>query len=172
MLTTVLAGFGTGLSLIVAVGAQNAFLLRQGIRAEHVRPLVALCLLSDVAAIVAGIAGIGSVLDRWPAVLPVLQVVGGVYLLGFGFRAALRAWRPGALAAEGGLPGLVAEGVLIDRLGLAPGAEVRLGTQEFRLAGRLLSAPDALGAGVSIGPRVIVRREALAEQLCSLEQVL
>jgi L-lysine exporter family protein LysE/ArgO len=112
MLSIVLAGFGTGLALIVAVGAQNAFLLRQGIRGEHVLPLVVLCLLSDVAAIIGGIAGIGSVLDRWPAVLPVMQVVGGVYLLAFGFQAAMRAWRPGALAGEGGSPMALGSAVL------------------------------------------------------------
>lgn len=112
MLSILLAGFGTGLALIVAVGAQNAFLLRQGIRGEHVLPLVVLCLLSDIAAIIGGIAGIGSVLERWPAVLPVMQVVGGVYLLAFGFQAALRAWRPGALAAEGGSPMALGTAVL------------------------------------------------------------
>ncbi len=67
-----------------------------------------------------------------------------------------------ALAGRDGLPGLVAEQGLIDRLGLAPGAVVRLGTQEFRLAGTLDAAPDALSAGFSLGPRVIVRRADLA----------
>ncbi len=67
-----------------------------------------------------------------------------------------------ALAGRDGLPGLVAEQALIDRLGLAPGAVVRLGTQEFRLTGTLDSAPDALSAGFSLGPRVIVRRADLS----------
>ncbi len=69
----------------------------------------------------------------------------------------------GALSPEDGLPGLVAESLLVDRLGLAPGALVRLGSQDFRLAGTLVSAPDALSGGVTIGPRVVVRRAALAE---------
>lgn len=104
MLNVVLTGLVTGLALIVAVGAQNAFLLRQGIRGEHVLPLVLLCLVSDVVAIGAGVAGLGAILERWPAVLPVMQVLGGVYLLAFGIQAALRAWRPTGLDAAGGPP--------------------------------------------------------------------
>ncbi|QIK77153.1 amino acid transporter [Nocardioides piscis] len=92
----------TGLALIVAVGAQNAFLLRQGIRGEHVLPLVALCMVSDVVGIALGVAGLGAVLDRWPAVLPVAQVGGAAYLLAFGAQSALRAWRPKALETDSG----------------------------------------------------------------------
>ncbi|PVG81155.1 amino acid transporter [Nocardioides gansuensis] len=95
-------GLLTGLALIVAVGAQNAFVLRQGIRGEHVLPVVVVCLLSDVAAITAGVSGLSVVLERWPAVLPVAQVLGGVYLLAFGVQSAMRAWKPQALTAEGG----------------------------------------------------------------------
>lgn len=102
MLNVVLAGLVTGLALIVAVGAQNAFLLRQGIRGEHVVPLVLICLVSDVVGIAAGIAGLGAVVEHWPALLPVIQIAGGVYLLAFGVQSALRAWRPEALTAEGG----------------------------------------------------------------------
>jgi L-lysine exporter family protein LysE/ArgO len=99
MLQVALTGLLTGLALIVAVGAQNAFLLRQGIRGEHVLPIVLTCLVSDVVAITAGVAGLGVVLERWPAVLPVAQVLGGLYLIGFGVHAAMRAWRPAALQA-------------------------------------------------------------------------
>jgi L-lysine exporter family protein LysE/ArgO len=102
MITIVLTGLLTGLALIVAVGAQNAYVLRQGIRGEHVLAVVAVCLVSDVLAIAAGVAGLGVVLDRWPGVLPVAQVAGGLYLIGFGVQSALRAWRPSALHAQGG----------------------------------------------------------------------
>lgn len=104
MWTVLLVGLGTGLSLIVAVGAQNAFLLRQGIRGEHVLPLVTICLASDIVAITAGVTGLGVLLDRWPGILPVAQVLGGAYLLAFGAQAALRAWRPGTMAEQGGPP--------------------------------------------------------------------
>jgi L-lysine exporter family protein LysE/ArgO len=102
MVNVVLAGLLTGLALIVAVGAQNAFLLRQGVRGEHVLPLVLVCVVSDAVGIAAGIAGLGALLERWPAALPVLQVAGGVYLLAFGLQSAVRAWRPSALTAGGG----------------------------------------------------------------------
>ena len=101
MTTVFLTGLLTGLALIVAVGAQNAFVLRQGIRGEHVLPVVVVCLVSDLVAISAGVAGLGVVLERWPGVLPVAQVAGGLYLLAFGVQSALRAWRPAGLRADG-----------------------------------------------------------------------
>ncbi len=102
MIQVALTGLLTGLALIIAVGAQNAFLLRQGIRGEQVLPIVLTCLVSDVVAITAGVAGLGVVLERWPAVLPVAQVLGGLYLIAFGLHAAMRAWRPTALATGEG----------------------------------------------------------------------
>lgn len=102
MTHVVLTGMLTGLALIVAVGAQNAFVLRQGIRGEHVLPVIVVCIASDIAAIAAGVAGLGVVLERWPAVLPIAQIGGGLYLIGFGVQSALRAWRPSALTVDGG----------------------------------------------------------------------
>ncbi len=102
MFQVALTGLVTGLALIIAVGAQNAFLLRQGIRGEHVLPIVLTCLISDIVAITAGVAGLGVVLERWPSVLPVAQVLGGLYLIAFGVHAAMRAWRPGTLDAGQG----------------------------------------------------------------------
>ncbi|CUR56547.1 Lysine efflux permease [metagenome] len=102
MFHVALTGLLTGLALIVAVGAQNAFLLRQGIRGEHVLPIVLTCLVSDVVAITAGVAGLGVVLERWPGVLPVAQALGGLYLIAFGIHAAMRAWRPSQLDAGEG----------------------------------------------------------------------
>lgn len=112
MLHIMLTGFLTGLALIVAIGAQNAFLLRQGIKGEQVLPIVLTCLVSDVLAITAGVAGFGAVLERWPGVLPVAQVIGGVYLIAFGAHAALRAWRPQAMVAEQGSSMTMATAVL------------------------------------------------------------
>ncbi|MFM6849028.1 MAG: LysE/ArgO family amino acid transporter, partial [Terrabacter sp.] len=113
MFQVALTGLLTGLALIVAVGAQNAFLLRQGIRGEHVLPIVLTCLVSDVVAITAGVAGLGVVLERWPSVLPVAQVLGGLYLIAFGIHAAMRAWRPTALTTEGGAALTPAKAVLL-----------------------------------------------------------
>jgi L-lysine exporter family protein LysE/ArgO len=99
MFTVVLSGLLTGFALIVAIGAQNAFVLRQGIRGEHVGAVIVTCLLCDVVGIAAGIAGLGAVLARWPAVVPAATIGGGVYLLAFGAHAAFRAWRPESLEA-------------------------------------------------------------------------
>jgi L-lysine exporter family protein LysE/ArgO len=99
MFTVVLSGLLTGFALIVAIGAQNAFVLRQGIRGEHIGAVILTCLLCDVVGIAAGVAGIGAVLARWPAVVPVATIGGGIYLLAFGGHAAFRAWRPESLEA-------------------------------------------------------------------------
>jgi L-lysine exporter family protein LysE/ArgO len=98
-----LAGLATGLSLIVAIGAQNAFVLRQGLRVEHVLPVVAVCALSDAVLISAGVGGLGSLVERVPDLLRVVSVAGAAFLLWYGVLAARRALRPAALvAADGG----------------------------------------------------------------------
>jgi L-lysine exporter family protein LysE/ArgO len=101
--TTVLAiasGLVLGLGLIVAIGAQNAFVLRQGLRLEHVAAVVAVCALSDLALIVAGVAGAGAALTRLPWLVPAVCFLGAAFLLGYGVLAARRAMRPGALVAD------------------------------------------------------------------------
>ncbi len=94
------SGLALGLGLIVAIGAQNAFVLRQGLRLEHVAAVVAVCALSDLALIVAGVAGAGTVLTRLPWLVPVVCFAGAAFLLGYGALAARRAARPGALLGE------------------------------------------------------------------------
>jgi L-lysine exporter family protein LysE/ArgO len=101
IILSVLSGFGFGLSLIVAIGAQNAFVLRQGLRREHVLPIVLVCALSDIVLILAGVAGAGAVFDVAPVALTVVRYAGAAFLLGYGFLAARRAWRPAALTADG-----------------------------------------------------------------------
>jgi L-lysine exporter family protein LysE/ArgO len=92
------AGFGTSLSLIVAIGSQNAFLLQQGLRGGAVAPLVAICAVSDLVLIGLGVSGVGLVLSRWPTAVGVIAVGGGLFLLGYGALAARRAFRPSVLA--------------------------------------------------------------------------
>ncbi|MDH6120836.1 L-lysine exporter family protein LysE/ArgO [Kitasatospora sp. GAS204A] len=91
------AGLGTGLSLIVAIGAQNAFVLRQGIRRRHVPVIVAICAGSDAVLIALGVAGIGSVVHAWPAAITALAWIGGAFLVGYGLLAARRALRSARL---------------------------------------------------------------------------
>ncbi|CAA9336691.1 MAG: Arginine exporter protein ArgO [uncultured Friedmanniella sp.] len=99
MLLAALSGFVTGLSLIVAIGAQNAFVLRQGLRRRHVALVVAVCAVSDLLLILAGVAGIGTLVERVPAVLVVVRWAGAAFLVGYGLLAARRAVRGGRLEA-------------------------------------------------------------------------
>ena len=89
----------TGLSLIVAIGAQNAFVLRQGLRRRHVLLVVAVCAVSDLMLILAGVAGIGTIVERVPAVLVMICWLGASFLLGYALLAARRAIRGGRLEA-------------------------------------------------------------------------
>ncbi|MEV6812915.1 LysE/ArgO family amino acid transporter [Micromonospora sp. NPDC051296] len=97
MLTSALAGFSLSIALIVAIGAQNAFVLRQGLRREHLVPVVLTCAVSDALLIGVGIAGVGSVVTGRPDLLTTIRWGGAVFLLGYAALAARRALRPGAL---------------------------------------------------------------------------
>src|SRR4051812_31566879 len=90
------AGLGLGLALIVAIGAQNAFVLRQGLLGEHVAAVVAVCVGSDVVLIAAGVAGAGAALAALPSLITAVRIVGATALLGYGLLAARRAIRPRA----------------------------------------------------------------------------
>lgn len=96
------AGFGTGLSLIVAIGAQNAFVLRQGIRRDAVLTVVAICALSDALLIALGVGGVGAVVVAWPGALDAVGWIGGAFLLCYGALAARRVFRPGAALQAAG----------------------------------------------------------------------
>ena len=100
---TMSAGFGLGLSLILAIGAQNAFVLRQGLRRSHVFAVCLTCALSDAALVCAGVAGFGSLAQAAPWIEPVMRWGGALFLIVYGARALLSAWRGGAvLMVEGG----------------------------------------------------------------------
>ena len=94
------SGLALGLGLIVAIGAQNAFVLRQGLRLEHVAVVVAVCALSDVVLIAAGVAGAGAAVTRVPWLIPVVCFAGATFLLVYGLFAARRAMRPGVLLPD------------------------------------------------------------------------
>ena len=96
------SGFGMGISLIAAIGAQNAFVLRQGIRRERVLVIVAICALSDALLIALGIGGIGFVIERMPVALDVVRFAGAAFLFAYGLLAAKRVFSPRALAGESG----------------------------------------------------------------------
>ena len=93
MFTPLIAGFLISISLIAAIGAQNAFVLRQGIRQEHVLPVVLTCALSDAILITLGVAGFGTLVALAPWISTAMLYAGAVFLLIYGglrFRAALQ----------------------------------------------------------------------------------
>ena len=112
MLTSLLIGFATGLTLIVAIGAQNAFILRQGIRREHVLPVVAICTVSDMALMAAGVAGFGALVTAHPQVVTLARFGGAAFLIVYGMLAARRAWRPSGLTPSEAGPSRLAGVVL------------------------------------------------------------
>lgn len=97
MIVPIATGFGFGLSLIVAIGAQNAFVLRQGLARRHVGHTVAVCALSDVVLIAAGVAGVGALLAHQPTLMTAIRLAGFVFLIGYAGLALRRAARPAAL---------------------------------------------------------------------------
>ncbi|MFC7505390.1 LysE/ArgO family amino acid transporter [Nocardioides sp. GCM10030258] len=101
MLAPTVAGLVTGLTLIVAIGAQNALVLRQGLIRSHVGPVVAICALSDAVLIAAGVGGIGTIVDHARWVLEVVRWLGVAFLLWYAAASLRRATRPESLAAAG-----------------------------------------------------------------------
>ncbi|WP_172329156.1 LysE/ArgO family amino acid transporter [Mangrovicoccus sp. HB161399] len=97
------AGLSMGLSLIVAIGAQNAFVLRQGLRGEHVFAICLACALSDAVLVSLGVAGFARIVAVLPAVEPAMRYGGAAFLVIYGARSFVSAFGPGAvLAASGG----------------------------------------------------------------------
>jgi L-lysine exporter family protein LysE/ArgO len=109
MNSPVVLGFLACFALIAAIGAQNAFVLRQGIRREHVLPVVAMCTLSDIALIAVGIAGVGALIGAHPAALTVVRFGGATFLVGYGLLAAKRAWKPASLTPADAAPARLAQ---------------------------------------------------------------
>ncbi len=98
---TVLAqGFSSTAVLIVAIGAQNAFVLRQGLRREHIMAVVAVCALSDTVLINLGVWGMGTAAATHPALALGARVFGALYLIVYAWRSLQRAWSPQALAVD------------------------------------------------------------------------
>lgn len=93
-------GFALSAGLIIAIGAQNMFVLRQGLKKEHVWPIVLFCGLADAALIVAGVSGLGGVLALIPGLSLVLSLGGAAFLSWYGVSALRRAARPSALIIE------------------------------------------------------------------------
>lgn len=98
-----LLGLLTGLSLIIAIGSQNAFVLRLGIEGRNrvIVPVVVICAVSDAVLILAGVLGLGVIVAAAPVAIIVIRVLGSAFLIIYGLVAARRAIRPGALVVSG-----------------------------------------------------------------------
>lgn len=112
-LSPFLTGFALSVGLIVAIGAQNAFVLRQGLRREHVGPIVLFCATVDFALIALGVAGLGAALAQAPSLLKAMAVGGAAFLGWYGVTALRRAAQPARLVAEAAGPGLTLGGALL-----------------------------------------------------------
>jgi L-lysine exporter family protein LysE/ArgO len=100
-LSSFLSGAGLGASLIIAIGAQNAYVLRQGLKRRHVGLVVAICAAIDVLLIGLGIGGMGALIARAPFLLEVIRWAGAIFVFLYGVRAFLAAWKgPGHLNAS------------------------------------------------------------------------
>lgn len=107
-----LAGFALGFSLILAIGAQNAFVLRQGLRREHVLAVVLVCAFSDAVLVAAGVAGFGALAEAVPGLERIMRYGGAAFLLVYGARAFLAAWRGGAVLEAGAGAGSLTRALL------------------------------------------------------------
>ncbi|KXO98357.1 LysE/ArgO family amino acid transporter [Tsukamurella pseudospumae] len=101
MTSALLAGMGLGLSLIVAIGAQNAYVLHVGVRGRGLAAVVAVCIVSDVVLIVAGVAGLGAAVSGRPVLLETVKWAGVVVLAGYGLRSLWSARTSAGLVAGG-----------------------------------------------------------------------
>lgn len=139
-LLPLLSGLGTGLALIVAIGVQNTYLLRLAVSAglRVVAAAVVVCAASDALLIVAGVLGVGAVVERFPVALLVIRFIGAAFLLTYGVLAARRALRPSGdamrVADEAADDGVVGSGA-------DAGAGVDATTGTTVAAGRTRTAP-------------------------------
>jgi L-lysine exporter family protein LysE/ArgO len=177
--SAVTAGFALSAGLIVAIGSQNAFVLRQGIRGEHVVPVVIFCALADFALMATGVAGVGAALGLVPALVTALSIGGAMFLAGYGLTALRRATRPERLVTrEAGAP-LTRRGALVRAAGFtllnphvyldtvllvgSVGAAQPAGAQMSFLAGAGLASASwfaALGFGARVVAPLFARPSA------------
>jgi L-lysine exporter family protein LysE/ArgO len=114
-----LSGFALGGGLIVAIGAQNAYLLRMGLARQHVGLLAFTAALLDGLLIVAGLLGLGRLIQANPSLAQTMRWGGALFLLGYGLLAAWRAWQGGSLEAQGSAEAVSARAALGTLMGLS-----------------------------------------------------
>ena len=112
-MSAALAGFALGLSLILAIGAQNAFVLRQGIKGQHILPIVLTCAISDAVLVSLGVAGFGALVEKLPWLEWVMRVFGASFLIWYGITRLISARKGGQSLAPEGENGETLKGALL-----------------------------------------------------------
>ncbi|SJL83399.1 LysE/ArgO family amino acid transporter [Vibrio palustris] len=92
LLTSAMSGFTSGMGLLICVGSQNAFVLKQGLLRHHLFAVAATCILSDIILISSGIAGLGTLVKHWPNVMEFVRYTGVVFLAWMALSSAKQAW--------------------------------------------------------------------------------
>ena len=136
-MSTFLAGFGLGLSLIVAIGAQNAFILRAGLLRQHVFVLCSVCAVSDALLIAAGVLGLGVLVGKVPFFLDFMKYAGASFLFAYGLRSLLKSFTGGRFLVAEGEANSLKEAIVICLI---------------LTSVRDPSAPDVIGIEFLIGP--------------------
>lgn len=151
-LLPLLAGLGTGLALIVAIGVQNTYLLRLAVSASVrvVTAAVVVCAFSDAVLIVAGVLGVGVVVERFPVALVVVRFVGAAFLVVYGVLAARRALRPSGDVMR------VEEDAADDGVVMPAGAASAVGAPAHATDGRAAGAPAHATDGQNVAERPTV----------------
>lgn len=149
-----LSGLGTGLALIVAIGVQNTYLLRLAVsaRLRVVAAAVVVCAVSDAVLILAGVLGVGAVVERFPVALVVIRFVGAAFLLTYGVLAARRAVRPSGDA--------IRVGAADDGVPVASGSASGSGSRSGSAA---MAPADGHRAPAHAGATVVAGRDAPAD---------
>lgn len=152
LVTAASAGFLLGLQLILAIGAQNAFVLRQGLRREHVFAVCATCALSDAVLIALGVTSFEAISERFPAVAPAFVLGGAAFLIWYGAQHLRAAWRGGAALNPSGQAAGSLRAALVTCLALTwLNPHVYLDTVVFvgAVSTRFPGAEAAFGAGAA-----------------------
>ncbi len=174
IVTAAISGFFLGASLIIAIGAQNAFILRQGLLRQHVFVLSLICALSDALLIAAGVAGLGTLISSSPRLIRLVTIGGAIFLLAYAVLALRRAFKPQVLtAAAAGEGSLKAGDRRLPRLHLPqPACLSRHGAADRLAVGGLSGrGPHRLRRGrgtciVRVVFRAGLRRPAASAGLC------
>lgn len=151
MIQSLAAGYLTGGSLIVAIGAQNAYVLRQGLLRQHIAAVVVVCAVSDAVLIAAGVSGIGAIVDRAGWVIDVVRWLGVAFLLWYAAGSLRRALNPERLQADGRAARVEPRGKVVGRAVALTWLNPHVYLDTVLLIGSIAATHGVQGGGVLDG---------------------